>query len=122
MLESLTNIPFPRNLELCTRYATQITSRRDPDPRVEVTIIPGPHASNAHKKHLRGYHPEILSPKGFRAQFPQILKEVGFTFPKSIRLGRRLGSFINHHNRPILEWEFELTFARAKGQFSARMS
>lgn len=75
VLESLTNIPFPRNLELCTRYATQITSRRDPDPRVEITIIPGPNASDAHKRHLGGYHPEILSPKGFRAQFPQILKE-----------------------------------------------
>lgn len=80
MLESLTNIPFPRNLELCTRYVTQITSRRDSDPRVEITIIPGPGALDAHKRHLGGYHPEILSPTDFRVQFPQILKEVGFTF------------------------------------------
>ncbi|OCK97317.1 uncharacterized protein K441DRAFT_460501, partial [Cenococcum geophilum 1.58] len=46
--ESLTNIPFPRNLELCTRYATQITSRRGSGSRVDITIIPGPHASDAH--------------------------------------------------------------------------
>ena len=122
MLESLTNIPFPRNLELCTRYATQITSRRDPDSRVEITIIPGPDASDEHKRHLDGYHPEILSPKDFRVQFPQILKEVGFTFPNSFGLGRLLGSFINRQNRPTTGWEFGLTFALAKGQFSARMS
>jgi len=75
LLESLTKIPFPRNVELCTRYATQITSRRDSESRVEVTIIPGPHASDAHKKHLE-YHPGKLYPEDFRAQFSRILKEV----------------------------------------------
>lgn len=29
LLESLTGIPFPRGQELCTRYATQITQRRE---------------------------------------------------------------------------------------------
>jgi hypothetical protein len=29
LLESLTGIPFPRGQELCTRYATQITHRRE---------------------------------------------------------------------------------------------
>ncbi|PVH90750.1 interferon-induced GTP-binding protein Mx2 [Periconia macrospinosa] len=75
LLESLTNIPFPRNLELCTRYATQITSRREPESRLDITIIPGPHASDTHKKHLADYRPRILSTESFRAQFPGILKE-----------------------------------------------
>jgi len=81
VLESLTNIPFPRNLELCTRYVTQNTSRRDSDPRVEITIIPGPEALDAHKRHL-GVIIRDSIPTDFRVQFPQILKEVGFTFPK----------------------------------------
>ena len=72
---SLTKIPFPRNVELCARYATQVTSPRDSQSRVEVTIIPGPHASDAHKKHLE-YHPGKLCPEDFRAQFSRILKEV----------------------------------------------
>ncbi|CRG86094.1 Interferon-induced GTP-binding protein Mx1 [Talaromyces islandicus] len=75
LLETLTGIPFPRNLELCTRYATQITSRRDRDDKVDVAIIPGPHASDEHKKLLRKYHPQGMSPHDFRAQFPTILEE-----------------------------------------------
>ncbi|KAH8704700.1 putative dynamin [Talaromyces proteolyticus] len=83
LLESLTNIPFPRNLELCTRYATQITSRRDLHSQVDITIIPGPHASDAHRKHLEEYHPGMLSPEVFRVVFPRIIKEV------NIRMGIR---------------------------------
>lgn len=76
LLESLTGIPFPRDVELCTRYATQITQRRDDVPRVEVSIIPGPNAPEAHKKHVEGYRTEGLTPEEFRARFPSILHEV----------------------------------------------
>jgi GTPase SAR1 family protein len=76
LLENLTGIPFPRNLELCTRYATQITSRRDRDAKVDVSIISGPNASDQHKGQLRKYHPPGMSPDEFRAKFPYILEEV----------------------------------------------
>ncbi|KAK4147908.1 COG4 transport protein-domain-containing protein [Dichotomopilus funicola] len=76
LLESLTGIPFPRDVELCTRYATQITQRRDDVSRVEVRIIPGPNASEAHKKHVEGYRVEGLTPSAFRDSFPAILKKV----------------------------------------------
>ncbi|GAB1310123.1 Golgi transport complex subunit 4 [Madurella fahalii] len=79
LLESLTGIPFPRDVELCTRYATQITQRRDDVPRVEVSIIPGPRASEAHKKRVEAYRSDALSPENFRAKFPAILKEVNAT-------------------------------------------
>lgn len=78
LLENLTGIPFPRNLELCTRYATQITSRRDRVPKVNVTIIPGPNASDQLKARLRKYHPPGMSPDDFREKFPEILEEVCF--------------------------------------------
>ncbi|OKL63563.1 hypothetical protein UA08_01925 [Talaromyces atroroseus] len=83
LLENLTKIPFPRNVELCTRYATQITSRRDSKTEVVVNIIPGPHASDDHRRRLEGYCPEGLSPADFRDQFPKILNEV------NIRMGIR---------------------------------
>lgn len=76
LLESLTGIPFPRDVELCTRYATQITQRRDDVSRVEVSIIPGPNATDEHKKHVEGYRTNALSPREFRAKFPEILQEV----------------------------------------------
>lgn len=76
LLESLTGLPFPRDVELCTRYATQITSRRDSESRIEVTIFPGPHASDDHKKHLAGFTATASQNEDFAAQFPGILEEV----------------------------------------------
>lgn len=75
LLESLSGIPFPQDQSLCTRYATQITSRRDIGESVEVRIIPGPHASEDHKKHVEGFHRQVPSSLEFREQFPDILKK-----------------------------------------------
>jgi hypothetical protein len=65
-------------VELGTRYATQITSRRDVESRVNIAIIPGPRASDAHQKHLNEYHPEVKNTRDFRTWFPEILTEVSF--------------------------------------------
>jgi hypothetical protein len=43
---------------------SRITLRRDSESQVEVTIIPGSHASDVHKGRLE-YHPGKLSPKGY---------------------------------------------------------
>lgn len=75
LLENLTGIPFPRDVELCTRYATQITQRRDSQSRVEIRIIPGPQASEEHRKHLEAYIREMPS-KDLQSRFADILKEV----------------------------------------------
>ncbi|KAI4599478.1 hypothetical protein KJ359_001920 [Pestalotiopsis sp. 9143b] len=50
LLESLTGVPFPKDQSLCTRHATQITSRRSDQDYVQIRIIAGPHASEDHKK------------------------------------------------------------------------
>ncbi|KAK3382335.1 P-loop containing nucleoside triphosphate hydrolase protein [Lasiosphaeria ovina] len=76
LLESLTGIPFPSQSGLCTRYATQITQRRGSQSRVNISIIPGSDASEAHKAHVEGYHCSALSGEDFHAKFPQILQEV----------------------------------------------
>ena len=53
--ESLTGISFPRDVELCTRHATQITMRRDRQTRVEIRIIPGLQTSEENKARLEAY-------------------------------------------------------------------
>ncbi|KAK2026327.1 dynamin family protein [Colletotrichum zoysiae] len=75
LLESLTGIPFPRGQELCTRYATQITHRREAQQRIDITIIPGPHASKEHKKELDLYRRQLQTTAQLRAEFPDILAQ-----------------------------------------------
>jgi len=76
LLESLTNIPFPTDAELCTRYATQITSRRDDESRVDISLLPGPSATIERKKKLAEFKRPSLTPEEFRVKFPELLREV----------------------------------------------
>ncbi|RAL05156.1 dynamin family protein [Aspergillus ibericus CBS 121593] len=76
LLESLTKIPFPRDLELCTRYATQITSRRETESFVEICIIPAPDASLVHKAKIQSFKKTLNGTEDFRSEFPNVLKEV----------------------------------------------
>ncbi|EQK99140.1 interferon-induced GTP-binding protein Mx2 [Ophiocordyceps sinensis CO18] len=55
VLESLTGFSFPRDVGLCTRYATQITCFRDPIRSVTVSIIPRPDAHEELKAKLLGF-------------------------------------------------------------------
>ncbi|KAH7134555.1 dynamin family protein [Dactylonectria estremocensis] len=76
LLESLTGIPFPRGQELCTRYATQITHRRDDDSRIEISIIPGPNAFPTDRERLEAYHKQVETAGQLHSEFPEILDEV----------------------------------------------
>ncbi|KAL7921857.1 P-loop containing nucleoside triphosphate hydrolase protein [Trichoderma austrokoningii] len=75
LLESLSGIPFPKDQSLCTRHATQITSRRDSDESVHICIIPGPHASDEHREQIKGFHMQLPSGSEFQKQFTDILKK-----------------------------------------------
>ncbi|PTB43657.1 hypothetical protein M441DRAFT_134816 [Trichoderma asperellum CBS 433.97] len=75
LLESLSGIPFPRDQSLCTRHATQITSRRDSNDSVLINIIPGPNATEEHKEQLKGFRNKLPSGSEFRKQFTDILKK-----------------------------------------------
>lgn len=59
VLESLTGFSFPRAAGLCTRYATQITCRREPQRSVSITIIPRPDADDSVKQRLREFHRDL---------------------------------------------------------------
>ncbi|EFQ35511.1 dynamin family protein [Colletotrichum graminicola] len=75
LLESLTGIPFPRGQELCTRYATQITHRRETQQRIDIAIIPGPNASKDHRRKLELYRRQVQTTAQLRREFPSILEQ-----------------------------------------------
>lgn len=76
LLESLTGIPFPHGQELCTRYATQITHRREAIAFINVSIIPGPSATAEEKTRLEGYHKTVATSLELQDQLPCILEQV----------------------------------------------
>ncbi|KAF9869558.1 hypothetical protein CkaCkLH20_12951 [Colletotrichum karsti] len=55
VLESVTGFAFPRAPELCTRYATQITCRRDDVEGVTITIIPSPNSDGSRRAELEQF-------------------------------------------------------------------
>jgi hypothetical protein len=42
VLEAITEIPFPRKENLCTRFATEIVLRRDSSSTIKIRITPSP--------------------------------------------------------------------------------
>ena len=61
VLEGLTNLPFPRNSGLCTRFATKITFRRAPVDSVAVSVIPDPAASGEHHQEVKAWRMDNLT-------------------------------------------------------------
>lgn len=61
VLEGLTDLPFPRDNGLCTRFATQITFRRAEKSNITVSIIPSPAADPKRKENLRAFKIDDLS-------------------------------------------------------------
>ncbi|OTB03355.1 hypothetical protein M426DRAFT_321924 [Hypoxylon sp. CI-4A] len=56
VLEGLTGFGFPRDAELCTRYATQITCRRESTESIDVSIIPHTDASPSEQERIKAFH------------------------------------------------------------------
>lgn len=74
VLESLTGFSFPRAVNLCTRYATQITCRRESHSSVLVSIIPRPRADEALQAKLRKFRRYADEING--SELSQIFEEV----------------------------------------------
>ena len=75
VLEGLTNLPFPRDSGLCTRFATQIIFQRSQESNISVSIIPATGASQEHveaTKEWKKPNLKTLDP----TPFSEIMKEV----------------------------------------------
>ncbi|KAK1708349.1 P-loop containing nucleoside triphosphate hydrolase protein [Colletotrichum lupini] len=55
VLECMTGLAFPRGPEICTRYATQITCRRDAYESVQISIIPSQDSNEDRKERLKKF-------------------------------------------------------------------
>lgn len=55
VLEGLTNLPFPRDSGLCTRFATQITFRRTHSNSITISVIPSKDASPEYVQKINGW-------------------------------------------------------------------
>lgn len=76
LLEGLTGIPFPRSLGGCTRYATQISHRRENKVSIKISIIPASSASDDEKKNLKNYKASVQTTFELQKQLPNILVDV----------------------------------------------
>ena len=61
VLEALTEVPFPRSDNICTRFATEIILRRDPTDSIAVKIIPDPTRFAQDKERIEGFKETITN-------------------------------------------------------------
>ncbi|RMY46445.1 hypothetical protein D0865_09282 [Hortaea werneckii] len=71
VLEAITEIPFPRKENLCTRFATEIILRRAPQVSISTKIIPDKVRPAAEKKRLEGFKRTI----GDFGELPNLMEE-----------------------------------------------
>ncbi|KAF2860766.1 hypothetical protein K470DRAFT_276666 [Piedraia hortae CBS 480.64] len=71
VLEAITEIPFPRKENLCTRFATEIILRRAPVASISTCIIPDKVRPDDEKKRLEGFNSKI---EDF-SQLPDLMDE-----------------------------------------------
>ena len=79
VLEKLTDIPFPCENGLCTRFATQIILRRAQEPNIAISIIPSLNADIETKEKLRAFkidHKTLLSIEDFKQNLSKVSKIV----------------------------------------------
>jgi Dynamin family len=81
VLQAVTEIPFPINDNMCTRFATEIVLKRTPpgaQTEVTVTIIPDAKESEERKTLLRAWRPEGFDRKDHltKASIENIFEQV----------------------------------------------
>lgn len=70
VLEALTEIPFPRNDNLCTRFATEICLRRDPVDSLTIRVIPDSDRPQEKQEEIKNYSESIAD----FADLPKIME------------------------------------------------
>ncbi|KAI9700516.1 MAG: hypothetical protein M1820_006815 [Bogoriella megaspora] len=76
VLEGLTELPFPRDSGLCTRFATQIIFRRALNESISVSVIPAGDSEPTHKDQASAWRPKVT--KLDAQAFAKIMGEVAY--------------------------------------------
>ncbi|KAI0161608.1 P-loop containing nucleoside triphosphate hydrolase protein [Hypoxylon sp. FL1284] len=79
VLEGLTGFGFPRDAELCTRYATQITCRREAEESIDVSIIPHADADPREQELVKKFHRKLkeMNPESLAQLFKEANEAMG---------------------------------------------
>jgi hypothetical protein len=77
LLEAITEIPFPRNTQLCTRFATEIILRCESKTTVTVKIVPSPDRTDAEKKKLSAFTNALTDVRQLPNVIDAATKEMG---------------------------------------------
>jgi GTPase SAR1 family protein len=101
LLEALTEIPFPRNDNLCTRFATEIILRRAAIESLTIKVIPDPKRPASEQDTIRAYKGSIASFDELPTVMNQASALMGIDGPSST--GPKLGAFA----RDVLSVEIE---------------
>lgn len=76
VLEGLTGFPFPRAVNLCTRYATEIICRRDEVKNIFITIRPQAGASADRVTKLQEFKVDATNLDPTSASFQDVFQKV----------------------------------------------
>lgn len=77
VLEALTEIPFPRNDNLCTRFATEITMRRAASDLLIVRVIPDPKRPLSEQNTIRAFRETITDFDGLPVVMAKAMTVMG---------------------------------------------
>ncbi|CAJ2513571.1 Uu.00g016900.m01.CDS01 [Anthostomella pinea] len=100
VLEGLTGFAFPRDAELCTRYATQITCRREVEESITVSIMPNLDAPPQEQQRVKAFQRTLteMSPGNLANLFKEANEAMGIRTSTNITSlnGSSLPAFSEH--------------------------
>lgn len=79
VLEALTEIPFPRNDNLCTRFATEISLRRDPVNSLTIRVIPDGSRPQSEQDTIKSFSESITDFEDLPAIMDKTMTVMGIT-------------------------------------------
>lgn len=79
VLEAISGVPFPRQDNLCTRFATEVILRRDATEGISVSIVPAKDRIEADTLRLRQFHHVLASRNDFPGLFDKAKDAMGLS-------------------------------------------
>ncbi|KAI9660454.1 MAG: hypothetical protein M1821_009804 [Bathelium mastoideum] len=82
VLEAITEIPFPRKENLCTRFATEIILKRDEVSSITTTITPDKNRPQAEQQELQGFFKTVEDLSDFASLVEEATTLMGLDYTK----------------------------------------
>lgn len=77
VLEALTEVPFPRNDNLCTRFATEIILRRATSDAITIKVIPDAERPQVERDHIEAFQESISDFEELRSLMDKATTRMG---------------------------------------------